>query len=168
MTTIACNLTEIAADSRVTWEGVGRDQFSAVKLFPTKNAIYGVTGENCTGSLIAIDWLQSGAPKDFKPLPPEYDNDWDWKLIELSKNGIAIYNTFLEREVCLDNVLAVGSGRKVALYCMKYLGMSPAEAVREACKVDCWSDIPIYHATVKSRVVARWEPGPASKPKAKR
>ena len=158
MTTIACTRKEIAADTRVTWDGVGKDNFSAIKLYAGNGCIYGVTGGNATGSLHAIKWLQDGAPADFRPIPPEYENDWDWKLIELSKGGIAIYNEYLERETTLEPVLAVGSGRKVALYCMKYLGMSPAEAVREACKVDMWSDAPIYTATLADPVVRRWEP----------
>lgn len=155
MTTIACNLKEIAADSRVSWEGVGSDQVGGIKLYSTPHAIYGITGENCTGSLTAIEWFLSGAPRDFKPAPPEYEHDWDWRIIELSARGIAIYNEMLEGEPVLDKCMAVGSGRKVALYCMKYLGLSPAEAVREACRVDAWSEVPIYMASIADKTIRR-------------
>lgn len=164
MTTIACNLREIAADTRVTWEGIGTDAFSGVKLFPTKTGtIYGVTGEDCTGSLHAIEWLQGSRSPDNRPHPPEFEHGWEWKLIELSKDGIAIYNIYLERDVTIEPVLAVGSGRKVALYCMRYLGMTPAQAVREACRVDHFSEVPIYTASLSDPKVRRWTP-----PKAKR
>lgn len=159
MTTIACNLKEIAADTRVTWEGVGTDAFSGVKLFAGKNGcVYGVTGNNCAGSLRAIEWLTGNRDKDNMPQPPEYEHEWDWKLIELSRDGISIYNEYLERDKTLEPVLAVGSGRKVALYCMKFLGMSPAEAVREACKVDHFSEVPIYTASLKDPSVRVWTP----------
>lgn len=168
MTTIAVDVRhgQIAADTRVTWEGIGTDVFSGVKLFPAKNgAVYGATGENCTGSIRAVEWLQGDRLPELKPLPPEYEHDWDWKLVELSPAGIALYNMYMERELCLDTVLAVGSGRKVAMYCMRYLRMSPAEAVHEACKVDHFSDAPIYVASVKDPRVVRWSP-PRRKKKA--
>jgi len=161
MTTIACSLKEMAADTKVNWEGICTDIYSSIKLFTTKSAIYGVTGGDCTGSIHAIEWLQDGAARDFRPKPRD---EWDWTLIELSPEGIALYNTNLERETTLEPCLAVGSGRKVAYYCMKYLGMPPAEAVREACKVDNWSGAPIYVASLRTATVKRWTPT-RSKPK---
>lgn len=165
MTTIACNLHEIAADTRCTEEGVGVDVYSTVKLYSAKSgAIYGLTGENCDGSLRAIEWLQGDRLTETKPHPPEYEHDWSWRLIELSAGGIAVYNTYLERDPTLEPFLAVGSGRKVAMYCMKVLRMSPAEAVREACKMDHWSEVPIYTASLKDPRVVRWVPKKKKKP----
>ena len=161
MTTIACNLKEIAGDTRVTWEGIGTDAFSGIKIFPAKNgAIYGVTGENCAGSIRAIEWLQGDRLPEYKPQPPEYEHDWSWRLIELSADGIALYNEYLERERTFDPILAVGSGRKVAIYCMRYLHMTPAEAVHEACKVDHWSQAPVFTASLAEPEVVRWKPAP--------
>jgi hypothetical protein len=159
VTTIAANLREMAGDTRVTWEGIGTDAFAGVKLFPAKNgAIYGVTGGDCTGSIRALEWLQGDRPLELKPHPPEYEHGWDWRIIELSPEGIAVYNVYLERDPTLEPLLAVGSGRKVAMYCMKYLHMSPAEAVREACRVDDHSDSPIYVASLAVPKVVRWNP----------
>lgn len=157
MTTIACNLKEIAADTRCSWDGVGTDTYSAVKLFAGKDALYAVTGEDCDGSMICIEWLQSGVGIQGRPDRPE-ECSWDWKVIELSDDGIAIFNTYFERDVSIEPILAFGSGRKVAYYCMKYLGMSPAEAVREACKVDHHSELPIFHATLRDMEIERWIP----------
>jgi hypothetical protein len=172
MTTIACSLKEMAADTRVSWEGVGTDVYTGIKLFPSSNgrkAVFGITGEDCTGSMTAVEWLQKNTPEN-KPMPPDYDSGWDWKILELSPEGIAIYNERLERDVSLEPVMAVGSGRKVAYYCMKYLHMSPAEAVREACKVDHWSEVPIYVCKLEDMKVVRWVPAKkkltkAAKPK---
>ena len=61
-------------DTRVTWEEVGKDVISAVKLFPAKSgAIYGMTGGNCTGVLRAVEWLQSDRSVETRPMPPEYE-----------------------------------------------------------------------------------------------
>lgn len=155
MTTIAANLREIAGDTKCSWEGVGTDVYSSIKLFVGNNALYGVTGEETDGSLAAIEWLQMGAPKVERPEPPK---NAKWKLLELSPSGLAVYNTYLERDVILDRNIAVGSGRKVAMYCMRVLGMSPAEAVREACRVDDWSDLPVYTASLSGMTVQKWAP----------
>lgn len=166
MTTIAANRDTIAADTRVGWEGIGSDIFTGQKLFAAKNGnLYGWTGNNCTGSIRAMEWLLGDRPLETKPLPPEYEHDWDWRLIELSKEGISIYNEYLEREVTLEPMLAVGSGRKVALYCMKYLNMTPAQAVHEACKVDCFSGTPIYTASLSDPKVKLWKPTTRRSPK---
>ena len=149
MTTIAATLKEIAADTRVSWEGVGNDTYKSVKLYKTKYGLYGITGENCDGSITAIGWFMDGG---IRPEPPKKA---DWRILELGETGLAIYNTYLERDSILDNCISLGSGRKVALYCMKVLGMSPAEAVREACKADSWSGLPIYSATLADKQIIK-------------
>ncbi len=164
MTTIALNLKEMAADTRCTWEGVGTDVYQAVKIFAGPKALYAITGENCDGSAICVEWLQSGTGPQGRPDRPE-DCEWDWKVVELSVGGIAIYNTYFEREVTTEPYLAFGSGRKVAYYCMKYLGMAPAEAVREACKVDHWSEVPVYSAKLADLAIQRWKPATAKRRK---
>lgn len=158
MTTLACNLKEMAGDTRISWEEVGMDTVQGIKIFVGKDAVYGMTGGNCTGVIRALEWLQGEQLEDRKPQPPEYEHDWDWRIFELSADGIAVYNEYLEREQTIETCLALGSGRKVALYCMKYLHMSPAEAVREACKVDHHSELPIYTAALADLEVRLWKP----------
>ena len=46
---------------------MGTDAYGTIKLFPGKTSVYGVTGENCTGSLKGLAWLQSGRNKDCPP-----------------------------------------------------------------------------------------------------
>lgn len=151
MTTVACNLKEIAADSHVAIEGFGKGSFSGEKLYSVNGSLYGVAGEDCDGAILAIEWLREGASRDFRPSA----SGAEWDLIELSSIGIATYNIHLEREPIHERVMAIGSGCQVALYCMKYLKMSPREAVREACKVDDWSKPPIFYASLADPVVRR-------------
>ncbi|HUT03316.1 MAG TPA: hypothetical protein VM163_05440 [bacterium] len=158
MTTIACDRESIACDTRAGYTEVNDDTFVSLKLYPAKSvgALYGLSGENCAGAIMALEWLQSERNPELKPRPPDYDHDWDWKLLELSRRGIAVYNEYLERDPIIERVAAIGSGAKVALYCMKILGMSPAEAVREACKVDHHSELPIYVVSLNTMRVARY------------
>lgn len=157
MTTIACNLREIAGDTRVVWEGAGTDAYRSKKIYAGPNALYGVHGSNCDGVMHAIDWLKAGAPKLDRPEPPE-DCDWDWKIIELTEQGIALYNTLCERDLTLEPFLAVGSGAKVAMYCMKVLKMGPAQAVAEAAKVDDWTALPVYRAELRTLRITPFTP----------
>ena len=155
MTTIASNLREMAGDTRVVLEGIGTDSYASVKIFVAKNAIYGIHGENVAGQIHAIDWLQQGSLAENRPEPPKAA---DWHIMELSPAGLAVYNTWLERDVLLNKYIAIGSGRKVAMYCMKILGMSPAEAVREACRVDDFTDMPIYTVSLTDLAIKLWRP----------
>ena len=157
MTTIACNRREMAADTKVSCEGIGTDVFSSIKLFSAQGSLFGMAGEDCNGQMIAFEWIQNGgtvAKAGDRPPPLESP---DWIILELSRGGIAIWNKLLEREPILNQYIAVGSGRKVAMRCMA-AGMSPAEAVYEACKADDFSDYPIYHATLRDRTVREWHP----------
>lgn len=155
MTTIAANCKEMAGDTRVSMEGVGSGSYASIKLFVANGSIYGVRGENCDGQIHGIEWIQSGMVAANRPDPPE---DADWTILELSRNGLAIYNTWMERDLLLDRFIAIGSGAKVAMYCMKHLGMSPAEAVNEACKACDWTAAPIYVASLADPVLRKWVP----------
>lgn len=155
MTTIACNRKEMAGDTRVTLDGVGSGSYSSIKLFVACGKVYGVHGENCEGQIRGIEWLQEGMVPENRPDPPK---GADWHIIELSPEGIALFNTWMERDALLESHMAVGSGAKVALYCMKHRGMSPAEAVREACLADDFTGSPIYVASLRDLVVKRWIP----------
>lgn len=152
MTTIACNLREMAGDTRVTCEGIGTDSYSNIKLFVSYGSIYGTRGENCDGQVRGIEWLQDGKIPENRPDPPK---DADWQILELSPAGIALYNTWMERDLLLDTCMAIGSGRKVALYCMRVLGMTPAQAVAEACKMDDFSGPPVYVCSLKGLKIHR-------------
>lgn len=162
MTTIACNLKEISSDSKVGSEGVGKDSFRGDKLYIAGDRVLGITGDNCDGALIAIDWFKAGAKILERPVPPKRA---DWIIIELSRAGIAVYNTLLEREDVREPFTAVGSGRKAALYCMKVLGKTPGEAVYGASLVDEYTAPPIMVAKLSDMVVRKWIPTKKGKKK---
>lgn len=145
----------MAGDTKVGCEGIGSDIYSTIKVFAIGGCLYGTHGENCSGQVRGIEWLQTGAMRENRPDPPE---DADWHIVELSPNGISIFNTWMEKDPLLNSYIAIGSGRKVAMYCMKYLKMSPAQAVAEACKVDSHTDHPIYVASLDDPVPRRWAP----------
>lgn len=142
MTTIACNRKEIAGDSLVSLDGVGSDEFLSKKLYRIGKSIFGETGENCNDVGIAIEWLRSGRKPRNRPRIA--GGGADFLLLELSPEGIFVWNTSLTRDPLLEMFAAVGSGRKVALYCMKHLGMTPEKAVQEAAKVDRYTKSPVY------------------------
>lgn len=149
MTTIACNLREIAGDSLVSLDGVGTDEFLSKKLYRIGKSIFGETGENCNDVGIALEWLKAGRkPKD---RPRIVGGPSEFLLLELSPDGIFVWNTSLTRDPIKESCMAVGSGRKVALYCMRYLGMTPAKAVEEAAKVDRYTKPPIYVERLRCR-----------------
>jgi len=154
MTTIACNLKEMAGDSRGGYEGVGTDFVKVMKLFTANGSIYGMQGEDCAGQIHAVDWIMKGAIPENKPMIFQAN----WHFLELSPKGIFLWNNVHEREPLLHNVMAVGSGRKVALYGMIYLGMSPAEAVLAASKVDVNTGPPIFVASLKDLQIKQWKP----------
>ena len=133
MTTIACNLNEMAADSLVSDDYIGVGVYLGVKLHVIHGSLFGEAGECVNGVGLALDWLRNDRKKYLPPTPEE---DWDWRLLELSKDGIFVWDTWMRREPIREASMAIGSGRKVALYCMRILGMSPEQAILEAAKVD--------------------------------
>lgn len=140
MTTIACNRNEIAADSCVTYEGVGTDKYLSIKLHRIGKSIFGETGNNCDETGLALEWLRNGARPKVRPKLSEHA---EFRLLELNPDGIFIWTPRLTREPILEENMAVGSGRKVALYCMRVLKMSPEAAVLEASKMDEWTKPPV-------------------------
>lgn len=151
----------MAGDSKISWDDIGTDIVHGIKVFCANNKVYGFHGEDCSGVVNAMDWIVAGEIKANKPNPPP---GADWHILELSNFGISVYNIYLENDPLLETCMAVGSGRKVALYCMKYLKMSPREAVGQACLVDKYSGPPIYVASLRRNCVTKWNPKKKEKP----
>jgi len=140
MTTVACNLHLMAADSKV-----GTDEpeisFQTEKLFRIGDSIFGICGDgNCWRF---ISWAKSGFLKDDRPLffPDDSLTKGDFEVLELAPDGIFVWDETLFRIPIIGvSHYAVGTGSKVAVYCMKFLGLSPDAAVKEASKVDEHTD----------------------------
>lgn len=141
MTTIACNLQEMSADSLVSDEYVGTGEYASRKLHRIGDSIFGESGENCEEIGLAIEWFKRGQIPDERP---EFTEDADFIILELSRKGIFVWNKFLVPTFIDERFMAIGSGRKVALYCMKHLKMPPEQAVLESSKVDRYTKPPIH------------------------
>lgn len=148
MTTIACNRQEMAADSCFTFDdiGLGTGQASTRKLHRIGKSIFGERGENTTGMSIALDWIRRGAKHKTRPDMPK---GADFYLLELSPADIFLWTSSLDRDPIEEPNFAIGSGAKAALYCMRYLGMTPRRAVEEAAKVDAFTKAPFYVERVR-------------------
>lgn len=148
MTTIACNRRLMAADSCVTVDGVGTDRYLGVKLHAIGRSIFGETGDNCNETGLALEWIRAGRKVKSRPKLSEHA---DFLLLELNPEGIFLWSPRLTSEPIIEENMAVGSGRKVALYCMRVLKMTPAQAVFEASKMDEWTKPPVIELKLKRR-----------------
>lgn len=141
MTTIACNRKEMAADSLFTFDDAGVGAFPTRKLYRIADSIFGEAGEDNSSSRM-IRWLVNGRREDERPHFDKNEKN-ACILIELSPEGIHVWDHELFPYPVREDTFAIGSGRKVALYCMRVLNMSPEQAVKEACKVDHGTREPI-------------------------
>lgn len=144
MTTVACNRQEIAADSCFTFDYVGSGVFKTEKLYRVGKSIFSEAGEGGTTTKI-IQWIKDGQKRGNGKVPIfTKEEQGQGFVIELNKDGIFIWDHGLFPYPVLDDFIAIGSGRMVALYAMKELKMTPEQAVREACKVDDATREPIH------------------------
>lgn len=127
MTTIVCNRTTMSADTQVTQ---GNTKSSIRKLSRSGDAIYGYAGE-VSRCMELIRWL-SGRRKT----PPKQLRDIE--VLVLSAGGIHHYVESLEPTKVTEEFTAIGSGHHAALGAL-HMGATPAEAVRIASKIDCFT-----------------------------
>lgn len=148
MTTIACNLREIAADSCFTFDdtGIGTGQVRSPKLHRIGQSIYGMRGANCVGQSLALDWIRRGCKWKRRPLMPK---GAEWNFLELSPRGIYLWSEALDRDELDEPNFAIGSGAKVAMYCMRVLTLPPLKAVEEAAKVDVYTKGPFKNERLR-------------------
>jgi hypothetical protein len=133
MTTIAADFSAgvMAADSRVVVDDLGA--YGTSKLRRIKGSIFGCCGTNCGKVAAVLDWIEAGKPEKKRPNITDKD---DFFLLEMRSDGLYFWDTDLLPERLDEPHYGIGSGRKIAIYCMRYLGMDPTQAVHEACKVD--------------------------------
>jgi hypothetical protein len=154
MTTIACSLREIASDSKIGEEDLAGGWYRGPKLRRIGNRIFAEAGNTDEVPLL-YEWIERGAnPTDRPVLSPAAD----FLLLELSRDGIAVWTKYLTRTPMDTEFAAIGSGGPIALYLMRFQGMSPPAAVREACRVDEASEPPVYVATLRDHEIRQWRP----------
>lgn len=145
MTTITYRDGVMAADSRA----YGGDKVpigSKVKIKRMEDGtLVGATSTIVGGSAWAIQWWEDGCPQK----PGEHVNlPSAFTLLAVKPNGEAyMANDHGALTGPLDApFLAIGSGEQYALGAMAH-GANAIDAVRASCRLDVWSELPVYAAT---------------------
>lgn len=144
MTTIACDGKTMAADSCCISEHLAPAAYRSSKLYRIGRSIYGEAGD-AGGSGKLLQWLRqraSASDPDGVPEPIFEKHERDFAVLELSPDGIFVYEKDCIRNRVLEPRAAIGSGSLVALYVMRQ-GKGAEEAVFEACTVDDGSRPPV-------------------------
>ena len=131
MTTIVANLEEMASDQRCT---SGGPICHVSKMRRIGTGIYGFAGDTIL-ALHVLKWLEGKRdPLQLYKLIPESLRD-SIEVLELSRDGLAIWNGWGIRLQLLDATYALGSGAMPALQALR-MNCTPAEAVLQAAKLD--------------------------------
>lgn len=141
MTTIIADVKNgvMASDSRCTYEGVGA--FDTDKLYRFGASIFGEAGD-ANGTLKFRRWVLDGMPKK-RPLLDEENEERDFVVLELAPDGLFLWDGAFVRQAVKQGIYAIGSGRKVAMYCALILEMDVGKAVEEAAKIDIYTGGPV-------------------------
>ena len=125
MTTITACGRDMACDSQVS----GGFTSASRKIRKKNNCIVGYAGDWIAGEYFADYYLSKKEQK------PERDSDDDIELLVLKPSGIYLVDyRFREVRICGKHY-AIGSGSAAAMVAMN-LGLTAAEAIKEAIKVD--------------------------------
>lgn len=132
MTTIACNLREMAADTLVVNSG---PMYHADKIFRIGLSLVGTAGDGHM-CLAFVEWFKS--PKRSmhtlqKMIPIEHRDDI--LLIELNPGGIHLWNGWGVPERIHNTYYAIGSGSMTAIGELRR-GLPPEDAVKAASEWD--------------------------------
>lgn len=132
MTTGAANLECIAADQRLTGGGAPA---RTRKIRRIKDSVF-VGAGNYSLILVFYEYLESAKQDRLRlyRLIPE-DSRCEFEILELSPQGLALWDGWGVRIPLLDKFYAVGSGGMSAMQAMKR-GLSPEEAVSETFSLD--------------------------------
>ncbi len=134
MTTVVATRTSLVSDSKCS---EGSASFKTTKLFQVGDSLLGVAG-TLTAALKFIKWFKK-QDHDEPPILGETD---DFDVLEVSPNGMFIWDRDLTAIEILSPFYAIGSGRMAALAAL-HLGTSPEQAVETACLIDSHSSGPV-------------------------
>lgn len=141
MTTIVADSKRgiIVADSRVTTYS-SLTQYGAEKLYRAGKSVFGEAGDVANG-LRFRRWIMDDRPK--KGRPTFSADDDSFLVLELDKDGILLWDHTMIAQRLKEEIFAIGSGHKIALYCMRVLGKTAEEAIEEAAKIDIHTAGPV-------------------------
>lgn len=140
MTTIVASREWMAADQRATDDG---PICHVKKLYYIRDSIFGLAGD-CHAGLAVIEWLQT-IKRDRKALYKMFgDEAIEWRyemvILELSHEGLALWNGWGTRLPILDDAYAIGTGAHAALAALDR-GAEPGECFHQAAKRDQYSGV---------------------------
>lgn len=132
MTTIAANLECLSADQRIT---SGNPIARMKKIRRIGDSVFGGAG-NISLIVVFFAWLE--VPKRdllrlYRMIPE--DSRHDFEVLQLSPDGLALWDGWGVQVKILDKTYAIGSGAMSAAQAMKR-GCSPEEAVSETFSLD--------------------------------
>lgn len=131
MTTIAASLTEMAADSALVTGGAVA---TVSKIHRIGKSIFGEAGSGFE-CLLLIEWLKGKRDRRaLLKMPDAFERD-DVYILELSPDGLALWNGWGIRMPIKDECYAIGSGSMAAMAALK-AGANPEEAVKIAAELD--------------------------------
>ena len=140
MTTIVATREWVAADQRATDDG---PLCHVKKLRYIRESIFGMAGD-CHAAMVVLRWLETSKrnPKVLYEMFGEKDISWRYELvlIELSHDGLALWNGWGIRLPILDDAYAIGTGAHAALAALDR-GASPEDCVKQAAKRDQYTGV---------------------------
>ena len=139
MTTIACNLEELAGDRLIEW-GDG-PRFPTDKIGRIRDSLYGYAGHP-ENALKFLEWRKT--PKKALPVFNSDDGEEEsrFDVLELNDTGIWLWNHHCVPVKVSQAYYAIGSGSLLAVYHMRN-GKSPKRAIELAIQVDKSSGGPV-------------------------
>lgn len=140
MTCIAWDGKTLAADKRVTFQGLAR---TVTKIFRVGDAVVGISGNGCEG-MDMIQWFLRGSLREEFPASQSDEKTWVSALHVARDGQVDLYERFPTPMRIEDPIFAIGSGRDFALAAM-HLGKSAREAVEIAClfQSDCGNGVDV-------------------------
>lgn len=140
MTTIAASVVGMAADTQLT----GEYKFRVQKIFALPDGgIAGGAGD-WVRAYAGLQWLLGGEVGD----PPKIKGA---SLLILRPDGsLWIADNDWPAFPLLDKTAAIGCGAQAAMVAMAS-GKSPAEAVKEVCKLDAYTGDPVQYLTLEPK-----------------
>lgn len=140
MTTICATREWMAADQRATDDG---PMCHVKKLRYIGDSIFGMAGD-CHIAMVVLKWLETPKrnPKALYEMFGEKDIAWRYEivLLELSPDGLALWNGWGVKLPILDDTYAIGTGAHAALAALDR-GASPEECIQQAAKRDQYSGV---------------------------
>lgn len=136
MTTIVCTLEWMAADQRMTDAGP-LAHVRKIRRSDDGGSLYGICGAISPGLVFLETYLLASKRDRYRlyRLIPE-DSRYEFTVIELSKDGLALWDGWGARIPLLDHVFAVGSGAAHALTAVEKYKAGPDEAIKAAIERD--------------------------------